>query len=122
MNGLSWKKSTAFTSRSILAVVSATSALSAKCMCGKDFSRLEWDEIRTGRVAMTPQLKAIATAALIATPLLAFAQAKGTEYTHRRTGSDGKKYYDQTNPTACVGQPLKLTNKQGLALRRIDPD
>jgi hypothetical protein len=71
---------------------------------------------------MTPRLKAIATAALIATPLLAFAQAKGTEYTYRCTGTDGKKYYGQTIPSACIGQPLELINKQGLVVRRIDPE
>jgi len=38
-NGLSEKNSTALTSSSILAVVSATKALSAKCMGGADSSR-----------------------------------------------------------------------------------
>jgi len=72
---------------------------------------------------MTSQLKAILTAALIATPLLAFAQAKGYEqYTYRCTGTDGKKYYGQTIPGACLGQPLELINKQGLVVRRIDPE
>lgn len=71
---------------------------------------------------MTPRLKAIATAALIATPLLAFAQGKGVEYTYRCTGTDGKKYYGQTIPSACIGQPLELINKQGLVVRRIDPE
>jgi hypothetical protein len=72
---------------------------------------------------MTPQLKAIATATLIATPLLAFAQVRSTEqYTYRCTGTDGKKYYGQTIPSACVGQPLELINKQGLVVRRIDPE
>jgi hypothetical protein len=72
---------------------------------------------------MTPQLKAIATAALIATPLFAFAQGKSNEqYTYRCTGTDGKKYYGQTIPGACVGQPLELINKQGLVVRRIDPE
>src|SRR5712691_5921447 len=41
INGLSWKNSTAFTSSSILAVVSAMNAWSAKCMSGADFNRLE---------------------------------------------------------------------------------
>jgi hypothetical protein len=72
---------------------------------------------------MTPRLKAIATAALIATPLLAFAQGKSTEqYTYRCTGTDGKKYYGQTIPSACIGQPLELINRQGLVVRRIDPE
>ena len=72
---------------------------------------------------MKPQLQAIATAALIAAPLLAFAQAKsGEQYTYRCTGTDGKKYYGQTIPGACLGQPLELINKQGLVVRRIDPE
>src|SRR2546430_16418186 len=40
-NGLSSKNSTAFTSSSILAVVSAMNAWSAKCMSGANFNRLE---------------------------------------------------------------------------------
>src|SRR6266851_10138323 len=40
-NGLSWKNRTALTSSSILAVVSAMNALSAKCMSGANFNRLE---------------------------------------------------------------------------------
>ena len=36
-------------------MVSATSALSAKCMCGADFSRLKSAEFALGRVAMTPE-------------------------------------------------------------------
>src|SRR5438876_7558573 len=39
--GLSSKNSTAFTSSSILAVVSAMNARSAKCMSGANFNRLE---------------------------------------------------------------------------------
>src|SRR5213078_2512166 len=41
-NGRSWKNSTAFTSSSILAVVSAMNAWSAKCMSGANFNRLEF--------------------------------------------------------------------------------
>src|SRR2546423_11066794 len=41
MNGFASKNSTAFTSSSIRAVISATSALSAKCMRGANLSRLE---------------------------------------------------------------------------------
>src|SRR5882672_9490342 len=40
-NGWSWKNSTAFTSSSILAVVSAMNAWSAKCISGANFNRLE---------------------------------------------------------------------------------
>src|SRR5229473_7912625 len=41
IKGLSSKNRTAFTSSSILAVVSAMNALSAKCMSGANFNRLE---------------------------------------------------------------------------------
>src|SRR5829696_5199329 len=106
MNGLSWKNSTAFTSRSILAVVSATSALSAKCMCGADFSRLKWAEFALGRVAMRAQLAVLAAAAVMAAPLVVLAQQKSGEYTYRCVGNDGKKYYGSTIPNACLGRPL----------------
>src|SRR5688572_11240844 len=122
MNGLSWKNSTAFTSRSILAVVSATSALSAKCMCGADFSRLKWSEFALGRVAMRLQLAVWAVAALIGAPQALLAQPKAGEYTYRCVGNDGKKYYGSTIPNACLGRPLELINQQGLMVKRIDPE
>jgi hypothetical protein len=59
-------------------------------------------------------------AALIA-PLAADAQPKD-QYTYRCTGKDGKKYYGQTIPQACLGQPLELINKQGLVVKRVDPE
>jgi len=71
---------------------------------------------------MTPYLAVLATAALMAAPLVVFAQSKSGEYTYRCTGNDGKKYYGSTIPNACLGRPLELINKQGLMVRRIDPE
>ena len=63
-----------------------------------------------------------AAAALLAAPLTASAQPRDEQYTYRCTGKDGKKYYGQAIPQACLGQPLELLNKQGLVVKRIDPD
>jgi hypothetical protein len=70
---------------------------------------------------MRSHLAVLATAALVAAPLAALAQPSG-EYTYRCTGNDGKKYYGSTIPNACLGRPLELINKQGLMVRRIDPE
>lgn len=71
---------------------------------------------------MTPYLAVLATAALTAAPLAVLAQSKTGEYTYRCTGNDGKRYYGSTIPNACLGRPLELINKQGLMVRRIDPE
>jgi len=52
----------------------------------------------------------------------AHAQTKDQQYTYRCTGKDGKKYYGQTVPQACVGGPMELINRQGLVVKRIDPE
>src|SRR6185503_11236493 len=113
MNGLSSKNSTALTSRSILAVISATSALSAKFM-RRGFYSLEWS-IR--RMEGEKMLKTLLLAAGLALPLAAQAQV-----TYRCTGADGKKYYGSTIPMQCGGQPLEQLNAQGRVMRRIDPE
>ena len=72
---------------------------------------------------MTPHLAVLATAALMAAPIVVLAQPKSSEqYTYRCTGNDGKKYYGSTIPNACLGRPLELINKQGLVVKRIDPE
>jgi hypothetical protein len=72
---------------------------------------------------MTPRLKAVVAAALIAAPLVAYAQPKANgPLTYRCTGHDGKRYYGSAVPEACIGKPLELINKQGLVVRRIDPE
>ncbi|HEV3011551.1 MAG TPA: hypothetical protein VGX52_21220 [Burkholderiales bacterium] len=62
-----------------------------------------------------------AAAALMLVPLAAHAQSK-EQYTYRCTGKDGRKYYGQTIPQACFGLPLELINKQGMVVKRIDPE
>ena len=61
-----------------------------------------------------------AAAALMLAPLVADAQTNKEQYTYRCVGKDGKKYYGQTIPDACLGRPLELINKQGLVVKRID--
>jgi hypothetical protein len=61
-----------------------------------------------------------AAAALMLAPLAADAQTNKEQYTYRCVGKDGKKYYGQTIPDACLGRPLELINKQGLVVKRID--
>jgi chromosome segregation ATPase len=58
---------------------------------------------------------AVIAAALLAAPLAAEAQS------YRCVGTDGKKHYGQTIPPQCVGQVVEELNKQGLVVRRIDP-
>ncbi|MGH8722738.1 MAG: hypothetical protein ACREU4_12175, partial [Burkholderiales bacterium] len=46
---------------------------------------------------------------------------KSERYTYRCTGTDGKKYYGSTIPTACLGQPIDQLNARGIRVKRIDP-
>jgi hypothetical protein len=70
---------------------------------------------------MTTRTALCAVAALLVTPHLAHAQPN-EQYTYRCIGKDGKKYYGQTIPQACLGSRLELINKQGLVVKRIDPE
>jgi hypothetical protein len=70
---------------------------------------------------MSPHLAVCAAAALLLAPLVAQAQKIDEQYTYRCTGADKKKYYGQTMPQQCLGQPLELINKQGMVVKRIDP-
>jgi hypothetical protein len=56
--------------------------------------------------------------ALLALPLLVPSPAEAQTY--RCTGKDGKKYYGQSVPTACLGMPVEQLNKQGLVVKRFD--
>jgi len=56
----------------------------------------------------------LTVAALAALPLAAAAQS------YRCVGKDGKKYYGQSVPMQCVGQPTEQLNAQGMVVRRID--
>jgi hypothetical protein len=58
---------------------------------------------------------ALLAAALLATPFAAEAQS------YRCVSADGKKHYGQTIPAQCVGPVVEELNKQGLVVRRIDP-
>jgi hypothetical protein len=71
---------------------------------------------------MSLRLAVLAATALLIVPLAAHAQKKDEQYTYRCTGKDGKKYYGQTIPQACLGQPLELINRQGMMVKRIDPE
>lgn len=70
---------------------------------------------------MAPYLVVLTAAALLSTPLAALAQPSD-QYTYRCVGKDGKKYYGQTIPNACLGMPLEMINKQGFVVKRIDPE
>ncbi len=58
---------------------------------------------------------AVLAASLTLLPIAAEAQS------YRCTGADGKKYYGQTVPRACLGQPVEQLNSQGMVIKRIDP-
>jgi hypothetical protein len=70
---------------------------------------------------MAAYLVVLTAAALLAMPLAAQAQNR-EQYTYRCVGKDGKKYYGQTIPDACLGLPLEMINKQGFVVKRIDPE
>lgn len=70
---------------------------------------------------MAPKIAVVAAAALMLAPLVAQAQPKGERYTYRCTGTDGKKYYGSTIPSACLGQPIDQLNERGVRVKRIDP-
>jgi hypothetical protein len=70
---------------------------------------------------MAAYLVVLSAAALLAMPLAGQAQNR-EQYTYRCVGKDGKKYYGQTMPNACLGMPLEMINKQGFVVKRIDPE
>jgi len=133
MNGLSSEKSTAFTSSSIFAVISAMKLRSAECMkkvarrvarilAGSTRAALGALELNTlaGRkgeemfrnIAIGAAVTALAAAAL---PLHA------AELMYRCTSKDGRVYYGQTVPNQCIGQVVEQINSQGLVIQRIVP-
>jgi hypothetical protein len=68
---------------------------------------------------MTPRSPLLLAAALALAPLLAEAQGMST---FRCQGKDGKKYYGNTVPPQCYGRLVEQLNKQGMVIKRIDPD
>jgi hypothetical protein len=68
-------------------------------------------------------LRTAVAAALAAGVLAPFGvQAQKVEpLTYRCVGTDKKTYYGQTPPPQCAGMPLEMLNRQGLVVRRVDP-
>jgi hypothetical protein len=66
---------------------------------------------------MSPLHLLAVIAALALAPLPAEAQS-----TFRCQGKDGKKYYGNTIPPQCYGRLVEQLNKQGMVVKRIDPD
>jgi multidrug efflux pump subunit AcrA (membrane-fusion protein) len=62
-----------------------------------------------------PFAAALTTLAFAAMPLAAQAQS------FRCVGKDGKKYYGQVLPQACIGRPWEQLNMQGMVIKRYDP-
>ena len=59
-------------------------------------------------------LRKLLLATLLALPLAAGAQS------YRCVGKDGKKYYGQSVPPACLGMPVEQLNSQGMVVKRFD--
>lgn len=55
-------------------------------------------------------------AALAIVPL-----AAGAQSSYRCVGKDGKKYYGQSIPPQCIGQPIEQLGPDGRVQKRIDP-
>ena len=64
-------------------------------------------------------IAAVAAAFALAAPAVA---QKAEAPTYRCVGADGKKYYSSTIPRQCIGRPVEQLNRQGLVVRRIDPE
>lgn len=60
-------------------------------------------------------LRFVLLLAIAALPLAAQAQS------YRCVGKDGKKYYGQSLPPQCLGQPAEQLNASGMVIKRIDP-
>ncbi len=60
------------------------------------------------------RISAVLAASLMILPFAADAQS------YRCVGKDGKKYYGQSVPPACLGQPVEQLNAQGMVIKRFD--
>jgi hypothetical protein len=67
-------------------------------------------------MAMKRKALIVATAFLVAAPLLAQGQS------FRCIAKDGRTYYGSTIPRECLGQLVEQLNSQGLVIKRIDPE
>jgi hypothetical protein len=65
------------------------------------------------------RIAALGGALVLVTPAAA---QKTDVVTYRCVGADGKKYYSSTIPRQCIGRPVEQLNRQGLVVRRIDPE
>jgi Domain of unknown function (DUF4124) len=63
---------------------------------------------------MNARILALAVVVWLA-PLAAEAQS------YRCVGADGKRYYGSSVPSQCYGLPVEQLNKNGLVVKRIDP-
>ncbi len=72
-------------------------------------------------MAMDRTLATLAAAALLLAPLAAGAQGKDG-LTYRCTSKDGKRYYGSTIPRQCLGERIEQLNRQGMVVKRIDPE
>jgi chromosome segregation ATPase len=59
-------------------------------------------------------------AGFVISPGLAEAQQGAASTSYRCVGTDGKKYYGQTVPTACIGRPVEQLNREGMVIKRFD--
>ena len=59
-------------------------------------------------------LRLVLLIAVAALPFAAEAQS------YRCVGKDGKKYYGQSVPPACLGMPVEQLNSQGMVTKRFD--
>lgn len=64
----------------------------------------------------------ITAAALLAAALLAAAPLVAEAQSFRCVGKDGRKYYGSTIPPECLGLPIEQLNRQGMVIKRIDPE
>jgi hypothetical protein len=53
-------------------------------------------------------------------PGITEAQQGAASTSYRCVGKDGKKYYGQTVPPACIGQPVEQLNREGMVIKRFD--
>lgn len=61
-----------------------------------------------------------AALAAVLAPVLALAPFAAGAQSYRCVGADGKKYYGQSVPPQCTGQPVEQLNAQGMVVKRID--
>jgi hypothetical protein len=59
-------------------------------------------------------LRTLLAVAIVALPLAAEAQS------YRCVGKDGKKYYGQSVPPQCIGQPVEQMDARGIVVKHID--